>query len=150
MAWSFLIIDDNQAEADRAVQQLRRLQPSAEVLVADGGESAFEMLEEKRLVPSLMFLDYHMAGMNGIEFLGELRSRRWLEGAPVAMLTEAISDRLVINCYRFGACAFLTKPAQLHEMRETLRDFAQPEKRMTAATVVPLTLACSTPNKSAA
>lgn len=150
MAWSFLIIDDNQAEADRAVLQLRRLQPSAEVLVADGGESAFELLEEKRLVPSLMFLDYHMMGMNGIEFLGELRSRRWLEGAPVAMLTAAISDRLVINCYRFGACAFLTKPAQLHEMRETLRDFALPEKRMTAATVVPLTLAGSTPNKSAA
>ncbi len=137
MAWTFLIIDDNEAEAGRAVQQLQRLQPSAQVLVAGSGRAAFTLLEEKRVVPSLMFLDYNMPGMNGIEFLGELRSHRWLEGAPVAMLTETVNDRVVINCYRFGACAFLTKPAQLHEMRETLRDFAQPEKRMTAATVVP-------------
>jgi hypothetical protein len=31
-----------------------------------------------------------------------------------------------------------------------LRDFAQPDKRMTAATVVPMTFAASPPSKSAA
>jgi CheY-like chemotaxis protein len=137
MAWSFVVVDDNVAEAARTMEQLQRLQPGAEVLCAESGPDALALLEEKRMVPSLVFLDYGMPGMNGIEFLVSLRGRRWLEGTPVAMLTAPIADRLVVNCYRFGACAFLTKPAQLHEMRETLRDHAQPVKRMTAATVIP-------------
>lgn len=137
MAWTFLVVDGSAAQAQRTVEQLNRLQPSAEVLTASSGEAAVSLLEEQRLVPSLIFLDYAMPGMNGIDFLAEMHSKRWLEGVPIAMLTEVLSDRLVINCYRFGACAFLTKPVQLYEMRETLRDFARPMKRMTAATVVP-------------
>ncbi|MEO9254700.1 MAG: hypothetical protein ABI305_04115, partial [Tepidiformaceae bacterium] len=62
---------------------------------------------------------------------------RWLEKAPVAMLTDPIADRHVINCYRFGAAAFLTKPVQLYELRETLHDLAQPAKRLISATLVP-------------
>jgi CheY-like chemotaxis protein len=139
MAWTFLVVDGSEAQAQRTVEQLNRLQPAAEVLVAGSGEAALSLLEAQRLVPSLVFVDYAMPGMNGVEFLAEVRGKRWLEGVPVAMLTAALSDRLVINCYRFGACAFLTKPVQLYEMRETLRDYARPMTRMTAATVVPAT-----------
>jgi CheY-like chemotaxis protein len=137
VAWTFLVIDPDELDSAQTAAQLRRLQPAAEILTAPDGRSAFHMLEDQRLVPSLTFLDFAMPGMNGIEFLGELRRLRWLDRAPVAMLTAPIADRHVINCYRFGASAFLTKPVPLHELRETLRDFAEPAKRLTAATVVP-------------
>jgi CheY-like chemotaxis protein len=139
MAWTFLVVDDNEVEAGRAVQQLRAIQPGAEVLSATSGGAAIRLLEERRIVPSLTFVDFSMPGMNGIEFLGQMRQRRWLERAPVAILSEPVDDRHVVNCYRLGACAFLTKPAKTHELRETLRDFAQPSQQMTAATVVPAT-----------
>ena len=137
MGWTFLVVDGNELDSAQTVSQLRRLQPSAEILTAPDGRSAFRLLEDQRLVPSLTFLDFAMPGMNAIEFLGELRRMRWLEKAPVAMLTDPIADRHVINCYRFGASAFLTKPVQLYELRETLHDLAQPAKRLISATLVP-------------
>lgn len=137
MAWTFLVVDDNEAEAARAVQQLRAIQPAAEILTARDGEEAIHLLEERKIVPSLTFADFAMPGMNGIELLGQMRQRRWLERAPVAILSEPVADRHVVNCYRLGACAFLTKPAKTHELRETLRDYAQPSQQMTAGTAVP-------------
>jgi DNA-binding response OmpR family regulator len=137
MAWTFLIIDSDGAESARTAEQLKRVQPGCDVLTAESGEAALTLLEEQRLVPSLTFLDYTLPDMNGIEFLGALRHTRWLDGAPVAMLTEPVSDRVVVTCYRFGVSAFLTKPVALYDLRATLRDFAHPAKRMTAATVVP-------------
>ncbi len=136
MARVFLVVDDNAAECGRSVQQLRLLEPVAEVLSADSGEAAIRLLEERRLVPSLIFTDFGMPGMNGIEFLGQVRQRRWLERAPVAILSEPVADRHVLSCYRLGVCAFLTKPARAHELRETIRDFARPAEQMTAATII--------------
>ena len=139
MSWTFLVVDDNEAQAARAVQQLKALQPGAQILTATSGEAALELLEERRVVPSLTFVDFAMPDMTGIEFLGQVRHRRWLERAAVAILSEPIADREIINCYRLGACAFLTKPARLHEIRETLRDFAQQTQQMTATFVIPAT-----------
>lgn len=149
MAWTFLVVDDNEVERTCTVSQLQHLQPAAEVLTADSAEAAIVLLEEQRLVPSLILLDFAMAGATGITFLSELRNRHWLEKAPVAMLTERIADRHVINCYRLGACAFLTKPVQMYELRETLRDFAEPATRMTSATVVPGTASVAAPSRAA-
>jgi CheY-like chemotaxis protein len=137
MAWTFLVVDGNELDSAQTAAQLRRLQPSAEILTASDGRTAFDLLETQRLVPSLTFIDFAMPGMNAIEFLGELRRLRWLDKAPIAMLTEPIADRHVVNCYRFGACAFLTKPVPLYHLRETLRDYAEPARRLTAASLVP-------------
>lgn len=149
MPWTFLVVDDDEAARVCSASQLQRLQPSAEVLTVASGDAALALLEEQRLVPSLIFLDFAMAGAGGLAFLSELRSRRWLEKAPVAMLTDPIDDRHVINCYRLGACAFLTKPVQLYELRETLRDFAEPATRMTAATIIPGATSISIPRRAA-
>ena len=133
----FLIVDDNQLEGDGTAGQLRRFDPTCEVLRADSGELALTLLEQRRVVPSLIFLDYQMRGMNGIDTLLELRRMRWLERVPIAMVTEPIADRLVVNSYRLGACAFLTKPLPNFELREVVRDFAQEAHQMAAATMAP-------------
>lgn len=137
MAWAFLVIDGNEAEAARTVQQLKAIQPAGEVLTATSGEAALALLEERRLIPSLMFVDFGLRDMNGFEFLGKVRQRRWLERAAVAMLSEPVADKFIVNSYRLGACAFLQKPARTHELRETVREFAQHAQQMTVATVVP-------------
>ena len=101
-------------------------------------ESAVQFLAA---VPAMdhgcIITDVRMPGMSGIELLGEVRHRRWLERAPVAMLSQPVADKVVVTSYRLGACAFLSKPARAHELREAVRDFAQAPLRMSAATPVP-------------
>jgi CheY-like chemotaxis protein len=137
MAWSFLIVDERADEAQCTVRQLKAMQPHAEVLVASAGQAALALLEERRLIPSLIFAEFELGDMNGIEFLGAIRQQHWLQRVPVAMLTRPVPDRHVVSCFRLGLCAFLSKPVPAHELRETVRDFAQPAVQMNAASVVP-------------
>ena len=139
----FVVVDDNQLEGDGTAAQLKRFDPTSEVLRAGSGQAALTLLEERRVVPSLIFLDYQMPGMNGIDTLVALRGMRWLERVPIAMVTEPIADRLVVNSYRLGACAFLTKPVPNFELREVVRDHCQEARQMAAATMVPTTVAGS-------
>lgn len=136
MAWSFLVVDESPDEAQRTVQQLRAMQPTAEVLLANSGEAALALLEERKLIPSLIFSEFELGDMNGIELLSAIRHQRWLERVPVAMLTRPVPDRHVVSCFRLGVCAFLSKPVPGHELRETVRDFAVRSVQMTAASVV--------------
>ena len=136
MAWTFLVVDPNTDEAQRTVQQLRAMQPGAEVLVAGGGDAALALLEDRKLVPSLVFAEFELGDMNGIDLLSAFRHQRWLERVPVAMLTRPVADRHVVSCFRLGVCAFLSKPVPAHELRETARDFARPSLQMNAASVV--------------
>jgi CheY-like chemotaxis protein len=137
MRWTFLIVDANDRDATVTTQHLQRVMPGAEILRATTGEAAIALLEEARLVPSMIFLDFALPSMNGIEFLGNVRQRRWLERVPVTLLSEPVDDRLVVTCYRLGAAAFLTKPVRVHELREAVRDFATPAERLSVATTIP-------------
>lgn len=126
MAYLFLVVDKVESESTRTVQQLRAAQHGAEVLVAATGASALALLEERKVVPSLAFLEFGLPDMSGLEFLSHIRQTRWLAQAPVAILANAVPDRDVLSCYRLGACAFLTKPVRSFELRDALRDFARP------------------------
>ena len=130
MSYTFLVVDKSEADAARTMQQLAVAQRGAEVLFASSGERALELLEARKLAPSLIFLDFSLPDMNGIAFLGMIRQTRWLSQAPVAMLSEPVEDRHVVSCFRLGVCAFLTKPVQAHELRETLRDCAWPSQHL--------------------
>ena len=134
----FLIVDDNQADLDQTAAQVKALSVGAEILTARTGETALEILHSRRVMPSLVFLDFDLGeAMTGIEFLARVRQTRWLDRVPIAMLTEPVADREVVTSYRLGVCAFLTKPVRGYELREAIRDFAQPAKLMTSATVIP-------------
>ncbi|MCC6388225.1 MAG: response regulator [Dehalococcoidia bacterium] len=137
MRHTFLVVDSQPSDLENTARQLKLVVPGAEILTAPSAEAALALLEEQRIVPSMIFVDYHLPGMSGIEMLGEVRHRRWLERAPVAMLSQPVADKVVVTSYRLGACAFLSKPARAHELREAVRDFAQAALRMSAATPVP-------------
>ncbi len=132
----FLVVDNLEHEAAATAAQLQRLDPACDVLQAVSGEAAMALLEERRVSPSLVLLEYQLPGMNGIDTIGALRRNRWLDRVPIAMLTTPVADRLVVNCYRLGACAFLTKPVPNHELREVVRDHAIEARLMAAGTAM--------------
>lgn len=136
MNWTFLIVDPAADDVEAASRLLKRIMPDAEILRATAGEAAVTLLEETRLVPSLVFVEHNLGGMSGAQLMVALRERLWLESTPVVMLSSPVDDRVVVTCYRLGAVAFLTKPTRIFELRETVRDFARPTHHLAAARIV--------------
>lgn len=132
----FLVVEPNDAVASANVPLLQRASPGASVLRARSGFDALALLAHERVIPSMILAEFETGDLAGIEFLSEIRQVRWLDRPPFAFLSEPVADRLVVQSYRLGACAFITKPASLHELREVVREYGRPARRLAAAGVV--------------
>ena len=82
-----LIVDDDM----RARYILRAFIETAEVIEAENGEAAFELIRRTR--PDVIFLDLVMPGMPGEEFLHKLRDAADTSDIPVFVVTSrTLSD----------------------------------------------------------
>lgn len=70
--------------------------------------------------PDVIFLDLNMPNVDGAEFLKFVRSRYPSEKLPVVMLSVESAETAVYTLLSAGANAFLVKPLDLDELRDTL------------------------------
>ncbi len=129
MRWNFFVVDPDPADAQRAAAAIQKIHPDANVQQIASGADALAAIDTSTHAPSLVLYEFDVPDLDAISFLGELRQRRWPSPIPVAILSNSDSEKKMMTCYRLGARAFLRKPVDLRELRETVRDFAQPATR---------------------
>lgn len=81
-----------------------------DILEAENGLKAIQILKENWSVISLVLLDYLMPKMNGFEVLKTMRSRGWLDFIPVIMITAETNDTFVDEAYDLGVMDFISRP----------------------------------------
>ncbi|ARC84306.1 response regulator [Clostridium argentinense CDC 2741] len=79
-----------------------------EVLTAENGRVALDILKEKKEKIDLIFLDIRMPGMSGTEVLKSLRS--YGISCPVIIMTAFATVKNAVDCTKLGAVAYLQKP----------------------------------------
>lgn len=132
----FFVLDESDADAARTSEVLQQVDRTAEIVHARTIASALEALDVYRTVPSLIFADCMLPDGDGFDLLRAVRRQRWLDGAPVALLSRPVNDGLIVTCYKLGACAFLVKPARSHELREVIREFGRPAATMASGSTI--------------
>jgi len=87
------------------------------VLVASSGEQALKVLEESSVPVDLLFTDYNMPGMNGVELMEQV-AVRW--PATRFILASGYLDET--TCARVESChgTMLAKPYDIHEAAEVV------------------------------
>jgi len=70
----------------------------------------------------LILVDYHMPGMNGIEFLQEFRNDESRRDIPVVMITGQDDKDLLYKALEAGATDFLRKPVEPVELIARVRN----------------------------
>jgi CheY-like chemotaxis protein len=122
-----LLIEDEPADAHLLKMSFKenRLQCTLHH-VCDGAEAmAFLRHQGDRYAavprPDLILLDLNMPRMNGREFLAKIKSEPDLASIPVIILTTSDIERDVVVSYRLGASSYITKPVDVEQFIEVVR-----------------------------
>jgi two-component system, OmpR family, alkaline phosphatase synthesis response regulator PhoP len=78
------------------------------ILQAGSSESALELMEAQ--LPDLILLDVMLPGMDGLEFLGKLKSGQTSSKVPVILVSAKGEETDVVAGLELGAEDYVTKP----------------------------------------
>ena len=91
------------------------------VSIADSGQTALDLLAMPEQAPDVIFLDYNLGDMDGIQVL-QVYHFGVRDPAPVFFLTADTSADTTARLRDTDACGIIGKPVRLAEIREVLAD----------------------------
>ena len=125
MSVSILVVDDEPDVADLFRQHFRReaRQGTYVLHFAASGEEALDQLSDE-IRPELIVIlsDINMPGMDGLNLLREIKTRR--PDLRVMMVTAYGDEERCRQAQEAGALQFLTKPVDFDLLKEELRRLA--------------------------
>lgn len=125
-----MFIDDDEAFLvfiEKATAKVENFELTA--VAKDGGEAMAILkarIQNREPIPTTIFVDVNMPGMDGFDFLEAFRVLRdeypnELQFVkPIAMLTSSDQERDRVKAFELGADDYIIKPASLSEMRAIL------------------------------
>lgn len=124
---SLLLVEDDDVDTEAVVRRLRHHSLECEMDVAHDGHEALNKLRSHYSnnpdVECVVILDLNMPGMNGIQFLEELRANPQTEQTKVVVLTTSLRPRDRIEATRFGINGYFQK-AELNQLLDALKAYA--------------------------
>lgn len=83
---------------------------SFEVIHAEDGQQAWELLSESEKTPDTIVLDWMMPGIEGVSLLEKIKQIPRLQNIPVIMQTAKADSKYVVEGLSCGASHYLPKP----------------------------------------
>ena len=132
MKRTILLAEDSQM--DREMIEVM-LSDRYDILFAEDGKIALDMLRENKDKISVALLDMNMPKLKGIDVLKTMDKEGMLSRIPVLFITGEESVAVEKDCFKAGATDFIRKPfdfyivqkridniVDLYELRESLED----------------------------
>lgn len=107
---NILFIEDDEIEVMKLNRALSSMSVKHQILGAENGEKALELLNSKDQQPDIILLDLNMPRMNGIEFLQILKDHENFQFIPTIILTTSNNRRDVMQCFKMGIAGYIIKP----------------------------------------
>jgi DNA-binding NtrC family response regulator len=113
---TILVVDDESAQRELLGGFIASL--DYHVSEASSAEEAIEQIQSSP--PDLVVLDVRLPGMSGIEAIDEIRQGK--PALPILLVTAYADLKQAVNAMKSGACDYLTKPIDLHELQAAIHD----------------------------
>lgn len=127
-----LIVDDSEMNREILYEMLK---DEFDILEAENGKEALEVLERYGCEISLVLLDIVMPIMDGFEVLGHMNEKDMIEEIPVIMISSEDSASFIRRAYEMGVSDYISRPydAQIVYKRvyNTIKLYAK-QRRLTA------------------
>lgn len=102
-----LIVDDSQYNRELLSEILTE---DFDIIQADNGAKALEIIENRRKELSCVLLDLSMSVMNGFEVLEKMNNTRWIKTLPVIIISAENSTDSLRKGYVLGASDYIFRP----------------------------------------
>ena len=119
MPLDVLIVDDS--AAIRKILQRVLTQTDiqlGQVHEAGDGLEALSVLEKNKV--NLILSDINMPNMDGLQFLGKVKSQDEFKAVPVIMITTEGNQTKVMEAVQLGAAGYVRKPFTAEQIKEKL------------------------------
>ncbi|GMO49820.1 MAG: chemotaxis response regulator CheY [Termitinemataceae bacterium] len=115
-----LVVDDSPYMRGIVKTYFDEMGQQAEYLEASDGKDALKIIKSKSV--DLVFVDWNMPRMTGIDFLKEVRSDEKLKDLPIVMVTSESSKLNVVEAMKSGATDYIVKPIDDVEFKEKITE----------------------------
>ena len=105
---TILIVDDSRIMRNVIKNTLTTLGIPCQFMEAGNGAKACEILATNKI--DLVFLDWNMPEMNGMEFLAKARAMPAYKDTPIIMVTSEAAKYNVVEALANGATEYILKP----------------------------------------
>ncbi len=118
-----LIIDDSLMDRKLLSSLLKKFSIESEVLQAADGEEGFKVFNEKFSEIGLIFLDWQMPKMSGIDFMKAVTKFPDLVKTPIVMITASGSEENKKQAYDVNPhlAGYLVKPYKPEDLINLVR-----------------------------
>ena len=110
---SFLLVEDDELDVETFCRAIRKQKLEVGLRLAGDGVEALRVLRDKQHAKAnsetIVVLDLNMPGMNGHEFLEELRMDEGLRGTTVFVLTSSEHERDIRAAYNRNVAGYFVK-----------------------------------------
>lgn len=119
MPLDILIVDDSAAIRKILQRVLRQTDvPIGEVFEAGDGVEALTVMSAHKI--GLVLSDINMPNMDGLQLLGEIKSKAEWKTVPIVMITTEGSHNKVMEAVNLGAAGYVRKPFTAEQIKEKL------------------------------
>ena len=115
-----LVVDDSRIMRNIVKNTFTELKFTCEYLEAENGRKALHLLETNKV--HLIFLDWNMPEMDGMEFLKRVRAMPDYKDIPIIMVTSESAKYNVVEALQNGATDYIVKPVQQKVFRDKFWD----------------------------
>jgi CheY-like chemotaxis protein len=122
-----LIVDDSLLDRKLLSRTLVNLGVKNEIILADSADAAMQIIVENMDQLCLMFFDYQMPNMSGLELMEGLMKVPLTAGIPIIMCTASSSEESKGAAYSVNPklAGYITKPYKPEEVRSVIKPYVQ-------------------------
>ena len=123
-----LLVEDSPSDRILVKRAIEDSNIRCTLVCVDNGHEAMQLLQaqdpyqnkEEFPFPDIILLDMNMPIMDGKQTLKAIRANEHFKHIPIVMLTTSSSDKDIIESYRLGVNAYLTKPVEEQNFVEAI------------------------------
>ncbi len=107
MSIQIMVIEDEELLLKAIVKKLTI--HNFETISCTSAEQALDYMESLEKNPDAIWLDYHLKGMNGLEFIEKVKENTKWANIPIVVVSNSAGDETVKTVLALGADKYLLK-----------------------------------------